>query len=211
MPILNFGIINASFIAREKHIISLKIKCDCINNSQLSLYTPKGVLMNAQKGFTLIELMIVVAIIGILAAIAIPQYQNYVARAQATEAVNLLGGLKLPLAEALSFNPLATACSTAPSEPEKAGPPIVAAKAAGALATENNLTLTGKYVDNVVAKVANTTDCMLVATFKSTGVADKLIGQKVAFTYAPSTGTWNCTSNVDASIRPKTCSAGTTF
>ena len=39
--------------------------------------------------------MIVVAIIGILAAIAIPQYQNYIARSQASEALNLLGGLKL--------------------------------------------------------------------------------------------------------------------
>lgn len=51
------------------------------------------------KGFTLIELMIVVAIVGILAAIAIPAYQDYVARAQTSEALMLLSGVKAPLAE----------------------------------------------------------------------------------------------------------------
>ena len=50
--------------------------------------------MNAQKGFTLIELMIVVAIIGILAAIAIPQYQNYVTKSQVTRVVGETGGLR---------------------------------------------------------------------------------------------------------------------
>lgn len=52
-----------------------------------------------QKGFTLIELMIVVAIIGILAAVAIPSYQDYTARSQVTEAVGLSSGFKTGFAE----------------------------------------------------------------------------------------------------------------
>jgi type IV pilus assembly protein PilA len=55
--------------------------------------------MSKQKGFTLIELMIVVAIIGILAAIAIPAYNDYLKRSKVTEAVQLLGGLKTPAEE----------------------------------------------------------------------------------------------------------------
>ena len=52
-----------------------------------------------QQGFTLIELMIVVAIIGILAAIAIPAYQDYTIRAQVTEGLNLAGAAKAAIAE----------------------------------------------------------------------------------------------------------------
>jgi type IV pilus assembly protein PilA len=59
-------------------------------------------MRKVQQGFTLIELMIVVAIIGILAAIAIPAYQDYTIRAQVSEAMNLAGGQKTAVAEVYS-------------------------------------------------------------------------------------------------------------
>ena len=87
--------------------------------------------MNAQKGFTLIELMIVVAIIGILAAIAIPAYQDYITRGQVSEAVSLGGGLKSPLAEYGADKN---------AWPEKLVPPT-----ATPVTGELNATLVGKY------------------------------------------------------------------
>jgi len=64
-----------------------------------------------QQGFTLIELMIVVAIIGILAAIAIPAYQDYTIRAQVSEGLNLAGAAKAAVAE--TWSSAGTAASVA--------------------------------------------------------------------------------------------------
>ena len=165
--------------------------------------------MNAQKGFTLIELMIVVAIIGILAAIAIPQYQNYTARSQASEAINLLGGLKTPVIDLAGMVGLATACSTTAEVPNTAQAPAPSNGApAGALHSSNGHTLSGQYVATIAADGSVAGTCKLTATFKNTtGINDKLKGQTVIFTYTQNGGQWVCTSSLDQAVRPKTCTA----
>lgn len=149
-----------------------------------------------QKGFTLIELMIVVAIIGILAAVALPAYQDYVARAQVTEAIALAEGQRISVTEQFTQD---AACAKNGTAAE--------AKASGmALMTDIN----GKYVEQVLAGGTATASggCTIVSTMKATGVATPLQGKTLTLTLSNAdkgSFVWSCTSNIAQKYVPKTC------
>jgi type IV pilus assembly protein PilA len=109
-------------------------------------------MKSVQKGFTLIELMIVVAIIGILAAIAIPAYQNYTIRAQVSEGSSLIGGVETAFAENYANTGSAAATNTAIG---------INSTIAGTYVSSVKLTAPGQvtvtYGSNANANVANDT------------------------------------------------------
>ncbi|EMS2399234.1 pilin, partial [Neisseria gonorrhoeae] len=109
-----------------------------------------------QKGFTLIELMIVIAIVGILAAVALPAYQDYTARAQVSEAILLAEGQKSAVAGYYLNN------GEWPENNDKAG-------------VASSSSIKGKYVKEV--KVAKG---VVTAQMASTGVNNEIKGKKLS-------------------------------
>jgi type IV pilus assembly protein PilA len=155
----------------------------------------------AQNGFTLIELMIVIAVIGVLAAIAIPTYQGFIGRAQLAEAISLISGLKSNVAVAYSQSP------------------VCPSNVAGSLTSKGTATadtITGEYVLSVTtggpATPSPTADCTITALMRPSGVAPGLENMTVTYKMVWSAGgsggatSWACTSTALQKYLPSTCS-----
>lgn len=146
-----------------------------------------------QKGFTLIELMVVVVIIGILSAIAIPTYHDYVTRAQLSEALTLSIGYKA------SVSTLYSEIGSCPTLTN--------------MGFSSPLETSGKYVSSLSINPSIEIDrvCTFTFQFKPTNVSSNLTNKHLSFhlvKYSSGLGlsTWECTStDINQKFLPNTC------
>ncbi len=120
-----------------------------------------------EKGFTLMELMIVVAILGMVAAVGIPSYLDYIAKSQVSEAVTLVSAAKTPLAEFYGNN------GRIPST------------------SEIGVTTEGKFVSDITI-ISTSTNVVIRATFKPLGVSVNIANQTYAIAANSDLTDWQC-------------------
>lgn len=139
----------------------------------------KNKKIQPQYGFTLIELMIVIAVIGILATIALPQYQKYIGKSEAASALASITGLRTNVESYIIENGQFPATSAAIAIP--------------------NSTLGTIRFTNAVSAAGG-----IQFTFSSTGVSSEVVGKTITLS-RNAAGNWSCVTTVDASIKPKIC------
>lgn len=146
-----------------------------------------------QQGFTLIELMIVVAIIGILAAVAIPQYQSYVASSQVGRVMGEVGALRTATEDCLLKGLTPAECNFGWTDSNL----LVGADGTDDLQTSDDGT--GLAVE------FSGTNATLVATFGQNASADLTTGDDQLQWARTSTGRWVCETSADAAYAPAGC------
>jgi type IV pilus assembly protein PilA len=152
----------------------------------------------AQLGFSLIELMIVVTILGILAMIALPAYQDYVARSQASRGMYEAAALKTRV-DFCATNGMTTGVGQGVNlcDPEAIGSTILQGSTQGNISNPN-----GTGVPQV--SFVSTGAASVVATFGNAAVGE-LTGDSITWSRT-SAGVWSCNSNIDPSkYRPRGC------
>lgn len=153
-------------------------------------------MKQVQKGFTLIELMIVVAIIGILAAVAIPQYQTYIAKSQVSRVMSETGAVRTAVEACILDGRTAIGDAAGECDPGATGSNLVDG------ASQTSYTLpTGTGVPQVSDPLTAT--ATIAATFGNNAALD-LDTQTLTWTRAAD-GSWTCATTVDAKYKPTGC------
>tara|TARA_R110000850_G_scaffold70557_1_gene156197 strand:- start:2072 stop:2587 length:516 start_codon:yes stop_codon:yes gene_type:complete len=157
----------------------------------------------AQKGFTLIELMIVVAIIGILAAIAIPQYQNYIAKSQVSRVMGETGGYKTAVEDCANAGKITGATSDASTcNADDLG--LTGSNLMGAGVQKADLEGKASPIIEIIADGTAT----IQGTFGNNAAANLKNGTpKLVQWTRDADGTWTCTTDADAKYVPAGCVA----
>lgn len=163
-----------------------------------------------QQGFTLIELMIVVAIIGIIAAVAIPQYQTYVAKSQMTRVVAEVGAIKTAIEACLleGRNAVGDPATATNCDPQGTGSTLMVEGAAATSTKAFNSTLPANTGTAQVTFGATAADATTLEGTFGNSAAQALNGKKVTWTRSAA-GTWTCSTDADAKYTSPSCPKGT--
>jgi type IV pilus assembly protein PilA len=149
-------------------------------------------------GFTLIELMIVVAIIGVLAALAIPAYQNYVIRSQVSRVMGESGSIKTGIEQCLSNGQFVLGVIQGQCDPAPTGSTLMIA---------GNSNVAGAFAANMGSPTINpspmTSTVRIEANFGN-AANPRLAGRNVVWVRSTD-GSWICTSTADPQFKPPGC------